>query len=199
MKLNIHNIEFIKSSAERQGFIHNAIPKIGFAGRSNVGKSSTINALLGRKKLARVSVVPGKTALVNYFLIDEKLYFVDLPGYGYAKVSFDMKDRWSKLMEDFFATPGVCNSFILLVDARHKPTKDDCIMCDYFKQTGLPYIVGANKIDSVKKSELAGNLEVIRSTLGIGEEIGLYPYSAKSKGGVKELFSAILSGFELTL
>ena len=126
--LNVNKAEFIKSAASPRQFIQSSIPSVVFAGKSNVGKSSVINRMLNRKNFARVGASPGKTIHVNYFFIDQKIYFVDLPGYGYAKVSQAERDRWGKLMEDFFATTGLIDLGVMIVDARHKPTADDVTM-----------------------------------------------------------------------
>lgn len=191
MKVNLHNAEFVSSAASRSGFKKDGKPAIAFAGRSNVGKSSTINALLNRKGFARVSESPGKTIHVNYFLIDKKVWLVDLPGYGYARVSQSERERWGVLMEDFFAAGDTLSLCVLVVDLRHAPTKDDVIMCNYFKETGYPYIVAANKADSVKKSELEASIARVRETLEIDESIRVFPYSAKKKTGIAELLAAI--------
>ena len=165
--MNLHNAEFIRSSASKKDFIRDGRPQITMAGRSNVGKSSVINRLLDRKNFARVGNAPGKTSQVNYFLIDKKVYFVDLPGYGYARVSHAEKARWARLMEDYFAD-GQITVGLLIVDARHKPTADDQTMAQWFHETGCPFIVVANQLDKLKKSEIEGNLQRIRETLELG-------------------------------
>ena len=162
-----------------------------FAGRSNVGKSSVINRLLNRKNFARVGATPGKTTQINYFLIDGKLYFTDLPGYGYAKVSKEERDRWGRLMESYFAEEGLITLGVLIVDARHKPTADDVTMCDYFKSTQCPMVVVANKLDKLKKSEIEPNLALIRQTLTLDEQVQLIPFSAEKGLGKKELLAAV--------
>ena len=164
-----------------------------FAGKSNVGKSSVINRLLNRKNFARVGASPGKTIHVNYFCIDEKLYFVDLPGYGYAKVSQSERERWGKLMEDFFARPERIDLGVMIVDARHKPTADDVTMARWFKDSGCPLVVVANKLDKLKKSEIGPNLEQIRKTLELPEEVLLIPFSAEKGQGREELLSQIVN------
>ena len=166
-ELNVNKAEFIKSAAAPADFIRDALPNIVFAGKSNVGKSSVINRLLNRKNFARVGQSPGKTIHVNYFLIDQKVYFVDLPGYGYAKVSKSERERWGKLMEQFFAVDGLIDLGVMIVDSRHKPTADDITMAQWFKSTGCPLVVAANKSDKLKKSEIEANLELIRLTLGL--------------------------------
>ena len=189
--LNVNKAEFIKSAASTQQFIRSSIPAVAFAGKSNVGKSSVINRMLNRKNFARVGAQPGKTIHVNYFFIDGKLYFVDLPGYGYAKVSKDERDRWGRLMENYFAEEGLITLGVLIVDARHKPTADDVTMCDYFKSTQCPMVVVANKLDKLKKSEIEPNLALIRQTLTLDDSVQLIPFSAEKGIGKTELLAAI--------
>ena len=177
--MNIHNVEFIKSAATSKDLIESPMPQIVFSGKSNVGKSSVINRLLNRKSFARVSSSPGKTIHVNYILVDKRAYFVDLPGYGYAKVAKTEKARWSKLMEDFFVQPDHITLGVMIVDARHKPTADDVIMSQWFKESGCNMIIVANKVDKLKNSEKERNLEVIRNTLNIHENTEIIMFSAE--------------------
>lgn len=194
--VNLQKAEFVLSAAAPKSFIQDGLPQVAFAGRSNVGKSSVINRLLNRKSLARVGAAPGKTVHVNYFKIDGAFYLVDLPGYGYAKVSKAERDRWGRLMEDYFARPGLITLGVMIVDARHRPTADDCTMLRWFRDTGCPLIVVANKLDKLKKSEAAPNLQCIRDTLELREEDRLIPFSAEKGAGREELLSAILAGIE---
>ena len=194
--VNLQKAEFVLSAAAPKSFIQDGLPQVAFAGRSNVGKSSVINRLLNRKSLARVGAAPGKTVHVNYFKIDGAFYLVDLPGYGYAKVSKAERDRWGRLMEDYFARPGLITLGVMIVDARHRPTADDCTMLRWFRDTGCPLIVVANKLDKLKKSEVAPNLQCIRDTLELREEDRLIPFSAEKGAGREELLSAILAGIE---
>ncbi len=189
--MNIHNAAFVKSAASAGGFLKDARPSVVFAGKSNVGKSSVINRLLNRKNFARVGAAPGKTIHVNYFLIDDAVYFVDLPGYGYAKVSQSERERWGKLMEAFFARPEGFSLGIMIVDARHKPTENDITMAQYFLGTELPFVVVANKVDKLKKSELAPNLALIRETLELPPEIGIIAFSAEKGTGREELLACV--------
>ncbi len=191
--LNVNRAEFVKSAASPQQFICSSMPSVVFAGKSNVGKSSVINRLLNRKNFARVGASPGKTVHVNYFRIDYKLYFVDLPGYGYAKVSQTERERWGRLMEDFFAQPGLIDLGVMIVDARHKPTADDVTMAQWFKSSGCSMVVVANKLDKLKKSEIEPNLELIRRTLELPEEIILIPFSAEKGQGREILLSQIVN------
>ena len=186
MSLNLNKAEFRIGAVKSKDFVRDGRPQLAFVGRSNVGKSSVINCLLGRKNFARVGNSPGKTSQVNYFLIDEQVYLVDLPGYGYAKVSKAERDRWGRLMEAYFAS-GLITRGVQIVDARHKPTADDVTMMNWFKSTGCPVIVVANKLDKLKKSEIEPNLQRIRETLELGEEYSLLPFSAEKRYGLEEL------------
>ena len=189
--MNLHNAEFIKSAADAGGFIRDELPRIVFSGKSNVGKSSVINRLLNRKNFARVGASPGKTIHVNYFLIDKTAYFVDLPGYGYAKVSRSERERWSALMERFFAESELITLGVMIVDARHKPTADDVTMAKWFRATGCPLVLAANKVDKLKKSEIEPNMALICETLGFGGDVPLIPFSAEKGTGRDELLKII--------
>ena len=191
MVINFNQAEFRLSAVKPQSFVRDGRPQVTFAGRSNVGKSSVINRLLNRKNFARVGATPGKTSQINYFLIDKKVYFTDLPGYGYAKVSQAEKERWGKLMEAYFAEEGLITLGVLIVDARHKPTADDVTMREWFRGADCPLIVVANKLDKLKKSEVEPNLAVIRQTLDLEEADLLIPFSAEKGTGKTELLSAI--------
>lgn len=190
--INVNKAEFIKSAASPKQFIRSSTPSVVFAGKSNVGKSSVINRLLNRKNFARVGAQPGKTIHVNYFYIDEKVYFVDLPGYGYARVSQSERERWGKLMEDFFAQEGLIDLGVMIVDARHKPTADDVTMAEWFKNSGCRLVVVANKLDKLKKSEVEPNMALIRETLSLPEETVLIPFSAEKGQGREALMTEIL-------
>ena len=190
--LNVNKAEFIKSAASPNQFIRSSTPSVAFAGKSNVGKSSVINRMLNRKNFARVGASPGKTIHVNYFLIDGKVYFVDLPGYGYAKVSQAERDRWGKLMEQFFASEGLIDLGVMIVDARHKPTADDVTMAEWFKNSGCRLVVVANKLDKLKKSEIEPNMALIRQTLELPGEVLLIPFSAEKGQGRDALMAEII-------
>ena len=137
---NLHNVEFLRSAVRESDFPADGLPQVVFAGKSNVGKSSVINKLLNRKNFARVSAQPGKTIHINYFVIDKKMYLVDLPGYGYARVSKAEQQRWGELMETYFAL-GLLTLGIQIVDIRHKPTRDDMTMAEWFRASGRPWVV----------------------------------------------------------
>lgn len=191
MGINFNKAEFILSAVQPGAFLRDGRPQVAFAGRSNVGKSSVINRLLNRKNFARVGATPGKTTQVNYFLIDGRIYFTDLPGYGYAKVSKEERDRWGRLMENYFQEQGLITLGVLIVDARHKPTADDVTMCTWFRESGCPLIVVANKLDKLKKNEIEPNLQRIWDTLELPDTATLIPFSAEKGIGKTELLSAI--------
>ena len=190
--MNLHNVEFIKSAADKSAFIRDGLPNIVFSGKSNVGKSSVINCLLNRKNFARVGAQPGKTVHINYFLVDKTAYFTDLPGYGFAKVSKSERDRWGALMESFFSETGLITLGVMIVDARHKPTADDVTMAAWFRDTGCPMVIVANKLDKLAKREIEGNMQRIRDTLALEERAVLIPFSAEKKTGRDELLAEIM-------
>lgn len=192
MSINIQKTEFVISAAKKADFPRDQLPQVVFAGRSNVGKSSVINCLLGRKNFARVGNSPGKTTHINYFKVDNQLYLVDLPGYGYARVSQAERARWGRLIEQWFQDPSLMTLGIQIVDARHKPTADDCTMIECFKQSGKPFIVVANKLDKLKKSEIEPNLLQIKATLQLDDSVKVIPFSAEKKLGRTELLSLAL-------
>ena len=192
MAINLQKAEFILSAASPKDFIRDGLPQVAFAGRSNVGKSSVINRLLNRKNLARVGAAPGKTTHINYFNIDRAFYLVDLPGYGYAKVSKSERDRWGRLMESYFADPDQMTLGVMIVDARHKPTADDCTMAQWFRDSGKPFVVVANKHDKIKKSQWEPNLALIRETLSLDEATPILSFSAEKGLGKEELMAVIL-------
>ena len=191
MGINFGKAEFTRSAAARDSFLRDGLPQFAFAGRSNVGKSSVINRLLGRKNLAYVGASPGKTTQINYFLVDKRAYLVDLPGYGYAKVSKAEKDRWGRLIESWFADTALMTLGVMIVDSRHKPTADDCTMGEFFKASGAPFVVVANKLDKLKKSEIEPNLARIRETLDIADNVKVIPFSAEKGEGRQELLGMI--------
>jgi GTP-binding protein len=193
--MNFQKVDFLISAANPKDFPSVRLPEIAFAGKSNVGKSSVINRILQRKNFARVGEKPGKTIHVNYFTVDSKCYFVDLPGYGYAKVSQAEKDRWGKLMENYFAANRI-DLGVMIVDARHAPTNNDITMARWFLDSGCPFVVVANKLDKVKKSQILGNLEVIRQDLELPEECPVIPFSAEKGTGRDDLVRLIVQTAE---
>lgn len=196
MTVNWNMAQFVRSAAKPADFPRDGLPQVVFAGRSNVGKSSVINRLLNRKNFARVGSAPGKTTHINYFCIDQKLYLVDLPGYGYAKVSKQERDRWGRLIETWFADAGRMALGILIVDVRHKPTEDDCTMAQVFLNSGKPFLVVANKLDKLKKSEIAGNVQLIRETLALADAVPLILFSAEKGEGKEAVLGEIIHHLE---
>ena len=190
--MNFNYVDFLISAASPKSFPPKKYPEIAFAGKSNVGKSSVINRILQRKNFARVGEKPGKTIHVNYFTIDNKCYFVDLPGYGYAKVSQAEKERWGRLMEDYFTSDRI-DLGVFIVDARHAPTNNDIIMAKWFIEMGCPFVVVANKLDKLKKSEIEPNLQTIRENLELPEDCPVIPFSAEKGIGRDELVRLILT------
>ena len=188
--MNLQKVEFLISAAAPKDFPKTRLPEIAFASKSNVGKSSVINRLLQRKNFARVGEKPGKTIHVNYFTVDKCCYFVDLPGYGFAKVSQAEKERWGRLMEDYFAA-GRIDLGIMIVDARHAPTNNDITMARWFIDSGCPFVVVANKLDKLKKSEIIPNLQTIREDLELPEGCPVIPFSAEKGDGRDELMNYI--------
>lgn len=192
--MKVESAEFIKSAQSGEGFVQDGRPEIAFVGRSNVGKSSLLNRLLGRKGLARVSSTPGRTRSVNYFLVNRRLWFVDLPGYGYAKAGKQDRQEWAKLADDYFrnARPLV----VMLVDGKVGPTPLDVQAYEYLASLGAPILVVATKVDRVPRGRRAAMEKGARQALGLGGEVGIIPISAHSGEGVKELWSAIARHLE---
>lgn len=191
MKIKSVNLETVCGITSRMP--ENDKLEVAFAGRSNVGKSTLINGLMNRKSLARTSSQPGKTQTVNFYNINDLLYFVDLPGYGYAKVSQAEKERWAKLMESYFQEEADrITTGVLIVDIRHKPTANDLVMHDWFRQTGCPEIVVANKLDKLKKSQVEPALQLVRETLELTEADILLPFSAEKGMGKEDLIRLLV-------
>lgn len=185
--MKLEPAEFVKSAGSKSGFIRDDRPCVVFSGKSNVGKSSVINCILRRKNLARVGASPGKTTNVNYFLVGNAVWFVDLPGYGYARVPKTERERWGRLMEDFFSEPDRITVGVQIVDGRHKPTELDVMMNELFLSCGCPRVVVANKWDKLKSSEKEPNLALIAETLSLPEDVLLLPFSAEKGTGRDEL------------
>lgn len=188
--MDYRKTEFIKSAVSPKDFIRDGLPQVAFAGRSNVGKSSVINSIVQRKNFARVGSSPGKTNQINYFLVDKTFYIVDLPGYGYAEVSKAERDRWGRLMEEYFAS-GLITLGVQIVDIRHKPTADDVTMMNWFKGSQVNAIVVANKMDKCKKSEIPGSIARIRETLDLSEDTRIVYYSAETHSERDALLTAL--------
>ena len=190
--IHLQKAAFLRSIADLAGLPKDGLPQIVFAGRSNVGKSSVINCLLGRKNLARTSSMPGKTANINLYAIDGQLYFADLPGYGFAQVSQQERQRWGQLMDSYFANCRTIRLGVLVVDLRHRPTTDDTAMADVFRRLGIPFVVCANKADKLSKSQLDACMALVTETLA-ATDIPVIQFSAIRGTGKQELLSEIFS------
>ena len=149
--MKVHNVEMVISAVRPNQYPEDGYPEFALAGRSNVGKSSFINKMIGRKSLARISSKPGKTQTLNFYKIEEQLFFVDVPGYGYAKVSKSEREAWGKMIEEYFTSREILKAVVQIVDLRHEPTDDDCMMYDFLKHYNIPCIIIATKADKVKK------------------------------------------------
>ncbi len=174
----------------------NPHPEVAFAGKSNVGKSSLINALMNRKALARTSSQPGKTQTINFYHINSAIYYVDLPGYGYAKASAAEKEKWGTMVEHYLHTSRKLKAVFLLIDIRHAPSANDKIMYDWIAHQGFSPIIIATKLDKIKRSQLQKNLKIIREGLGIKQETLIIPFSAETKQGREEIWELIDSFIE---
>ncbi|MEY8370463.1 ribosome biogenesis GTP-binding protein YihA/YsxC [Aerococcaceae bacterium 50-4] len=195
--MDVHNVEFLISAVRPEQYPEPNIPEIALAGRSNVGKSSFINTMINRKKLARTSSKPGKTQQLNYYQIEDLFYFVDVPGYGYARVSKTEKAKWGEMLETYFASRENLVLALLVVDFRHKPTKDDIQMKEFMDYHGVPYFVIATKTDKIKKSQWNKHLSDIYKTLELESIDQILPFSAETKDGrdeAWEIIQAVLDG-----
>lgn len=169
----------------------NQLMEIAFAGKSNVGKSSLINGLMNRKSLARTSAKPGKTQTINYYNINDSMYFVDLPGYGYATANVAVKAEWGKLIEDYLYQSKMIKAVFLLVDIRHAPSENDCMMYDWIVERGHKPVIIATKLDKIKRSQVAKQIKLICDTLDVLDDTIVIPYSALSKQGREEIYELI--------
>lgn len=191
--ITIKNSEFMTSAVKKEQYPEGGYPEVAFVGRSNVGKSTIINSLTNRRKLAKVSNTPGRTRLVNFFLIDNTCSLVDLPGYGYAKISKSEKLAWGKIIEEYLMNRPDLKKVVLLVDARHKPTEDDVLMIEYLRHYSIEVIVVATKLDKLKRNDIRKSEKIIRETLGLSEEKILF-YSALTKENLQKAIDEIFSG-----
>ncbi len=169
----------------------NELPEIAFAGKSNVGKSSLINGLLNRKSLARTSSQPGKTQTINFYNINKNLYFVDLPGYGYAQVSMEIRAKWGKMIERYLNTSSQLKKVFLLIDIRHVPSENDCIMYNWILDNGYEPIIIATKLDKIKRSQVSKNIKLIKEKLELVPGTKVIPFSAQTKQGRDEIWDVI--------
>ena len=199
MKVNTNNTSLAITVGNQRQFIRDPKPQIALSGRSNVGKSSLINTLIGRKSLARVSSSPGKTITINYFDVDKKLFLVDLPGYGYAKRSKDSKRVWSTLTEDYFVKNPSADALklvIQLIDIRTGPTDDDILMINWMIDMGVPFLVVATKTDKLSKKQLSEAVESIHNEFFNGTGIEILPFSSVTREGKEELWNKIFDAIK---
>lgn len=189
--MKVISSEIVMSAVSPKQYPEDGRPEIALAGRSNVGKSSTINTILNRRKLARVSSSPGKTRTINFYLINEEFYLVDLPGYGYAKVSKNEKATWGKMMETYLSSRKNLYEVVLLVDIRHEPTNDDKMMYDWIKHYGYGSIVVATKSDKISKGAYQKHFKVIREKLGMSPEDKIIPISSLKREGIDKLWGSL--------
>ena len=200
--MKIKDIRMDMSAVKKEQYPDDGLPQIAFVGRSNVGKSSSINTRLNRKKIARVSQTPGKTRTINFYKINSEFYFVDLPGYGYAKLSKEEKSSWGKVMEEYFINSKNLIHVFILVDIRHEPKEDDVLMLDFVRHYGIPVSIIATKSDKVTRNDAAISKRTIKSKMKLeGERI--LPISALKKTGVEEIWNHVLeiyreNGYEIS-
>ena len=169
----------------------NSMPEVAFAGKSNVGKSSLINALMNRKKLARTSAQPGKTQTINFYNINDVMYLVDLPGYGYANANEEVKAKWGKMIERYLTKSKVLRQVFLLIDIRHEPSANDKLMYDWIVSTGVRPVIIATKLDKINRSQIQKHVKMVRQGLGLEKDDILIPFSSETKQGLEELWNYI--------
>jgi len=191
--MEIKQTEFVVSAVTPDQYPDDALPEIALAGRSNVGKSSLINCLTNRKNLARTSSKPGKTQMLNFYRCNQAFYIVDVPGYGYAKVSKSLRSKWGKMMEAYFRTRSSLMAVIVIVDIRHPPTVDDQQMVQFLQYYQIPLTIVATKADKIARGKWSHHLKIIRDHLELSHQDDLLPFSAQTKAGKKELLHLIAS------
>lgn len=191
IKMVIKSVNLEKVCGVTSKLPDNKLVEIAFAGKSNVGKSTLINGLMNRKSLARTSQKPGKTQTINYYNINEMLYFVDLPGYGYATANVEVKAQWGKLIEDYLHQSKMIKAVFLLIDIRHKPSENDCIMYDWIVSRGHRPIIIATKLDKIKRSQISKQIKLISDTLDLENDTSVIPYSSLTKQGRDEIYELI--------
>jgi len=189
--LKVTSAEIVISAVKPNQYPESNIPEFALAGRSNVGKSSFINKMLGRKALARISSKPGKTQTLNFYLINEMLHFVDVPGYGYAKVSKKEREAWGKMLETYFTTREQLRAVILITDLRHPPTKDDVLMYDFLKHYNIPCVIIATKADKISKSQWQKHLKVTKETFDLSDKDYLLLFSSETGEGKDKVWSLL--------
>lgn len=189
--MNVNNVSIEISAVRKEQYPNNTIPEIAFIGKSNVGKSSLLNIMVNRKKMARISCAPGKTRTINFFDVEGKLYFVDLPGYGYAKISKSEKEKWGDMIESYLQTRKQLVTILLLIDIRHDPGKNDIQMYEWLKHFGYNTIVVCTKSDKISKSQVYKNMAIIKKNLNLNSDDKIISFSSQTKQGKDELWQYI--------
>lgn len=189
--MNVNNVSLETVCGITSTLPENTLPEFAFAGKSNVGKSSLINALINRKALARTSSQPGKTQTINFYNVEDALYFVDLPGYGYAKVSQEIKAKWGKMIERYLQKSKQLKLVFLLIDIRHEPSANDKNMYEWIEYNGFEPIIIATKLDKINRSQVQKHVKMLRTGLGLKKETILIPFSAETKQGKEEIWNII--------
>lgn len=191
LKINPNNVEFMISAMDVSQYPNENVKEIALSGRSNVGKSSFINAVCGRKNIARTSSKPGKTVTLNFYNIDEQFIMVDVPGYGYAKQSKTDREKWGQLIESYLAERQELQAVVQLIDLRHKPTQDDILMYDYMKHFDIPVIVVCTKSDKIAKSKIDKHLKIVKESLEVEPEDVVIDFSSVDKKNLPKVYAAL--------
>ena len=194
--MKIRSSEIVVSAIKKDQYPAEGLPEIALVGRSNVGKSSATNALLNRRNFARTSQTPGKTRTINFYKINQEFYFVDLPGYGYAKVSKSEKDKWGVIMERYLQDRQELCAIFLLVDIRHEPTNDDVMMYEWIKHFGYNCVVIATKADKISRGQYQKHISIIRKKLQLEKDEKVIPLSSSKKTGVEDVWNEIIAQYE---
>lgn len=189
--MQVKSVEFVNKASDLRQFPPGTLPEVAFSGRSNVGKSSLLNVLTSRKRLAPVSGQPGKTKTIDFYILNQKICLVDLPGYGYARVSKSLREKWGRLIEGYLQGREQLKLVVLLVDIRHDPTEDDLLMYRWLKHYQVPVVVVATKKDKLSRGRALQQVKVIKERIGLQEGDWLVPFSAKTREGRKELWDLI--------
>ncbi|MEK4759291.1 ribosome biogenesis GTP-binding protein YihA/YsxC [Viridibacillus sp. FSL E2-0187] len=189
--MKVNNVEMVISAVRPAQYPEDGLPEFALAGRSNVGKSSFINRMIGRKSMARISSKPGKTQTLNFYKIEEQLFFVDVPGYGYAKVSKSEREAWGRMIEQYFTSRSLLKAVVLIIDIRHKPTVDDCMMYDFLKHYNIPCIVVATKADKIVKGKWEKHKKVVKDELDMDPNDPLILFSSEKSMGMDQAWAEI--------
>ncbi|AYC29776.1 ribosome biogenesis GTP-binding protein YihA/YsxC [Paenisporosarcina cavernae] len=197
--MKVHNVELVISAVRPEQYPEGGLPEFALAGRSNVGKSSFINKMIGRKSMARISSKPGKTQTLNFYKIEEQLFFVDVPGYGYAKVSKKEREAWGRMIEEYITSRDVLKAVVQIVDLRHPPSDDDCMMYDFLKHYNIPCVVIATKADKIPKGKWEKHRKMIREELDMEAHDTLILFSAETGKGFDEAWAELERRMQLEI